>query len=273
MAFCSSCGNELQNDVKFCANCGNATDAAAQTTKTGGTANEVAAVTVGFLKEFFLSPATAVGNANVSTGGAIVLLALMPISMFLFLYAFLWRTITETARLMRATWWGGNPPSVRELRSEAFDELGEYFSLGSAAFETILHVAVWFVVIMLVTFLFFKFVSAGKQTTIGEMFPIFAVITFPWTIFLILGALLMFFNMSAGLGFVVVAYIPIGTISFWLLYAAAVKRTYNPSTEHIVYCGIITYILATMYSAFGMWRVAGALFGDVFGGSLIDYLF
>jgi hypothetical protein len=266
MKFCSSCGKELATDSKFCADCGAATDGNAPQTPNAAVA--AATTALGFFTQFVKSPATAIKTSPINQPEAIIYLALVPVSMFLFLYAFVWRTVSETVKLMREGWgsWRGEMPSARSMRSEAFEGLNEFFSFGSAAFETIIHVAVWFVVLVAVPILFFKFIESEEKAAFGNIFPVFAAATIPHTMVYAVSAVITFFHLSAGLMFMMCASMALGYVGFWLLYGTALKRTFNATTEQAVYCSIIAFIMSSMYASFGVWRVAGVFIKDMFGG-------
>jgi hypothetical protein len=269
MKFCSKCGKELAEDSKFCTICGTPSggDEASAATPVAPTAPAApaapnaavvaASTAISFFKQFIKAPATAIKTNDIKGPEAIIYLALLPLSMFLLLYAFIWRMTTDIAIAIDGS---------RRYASEIREELGEFFSWGTAAFETILHVAVWFVLLLLVPFVLFKFFGTQEKVDIGKIFPVFAAATIPYTALFVIGAIITFLHMTAGTAFLVTASMALGSVAFWILHATAVKRCFNATTEQAVYSSIITYVIATMYSLFGVWRVVGVLFDDLFGG-------
>ncbi|MCL2356969.1 MAG: zinc ribbon domain-containing protein [Defluviitaleaceae bacterium] len=271
--FCVSCGNQLQEDSKFCPGCGASSDVK-EANQTVSTANTTATAAIGFLKHFVKNPATAIKTSEIGTPEAIVYLALLPISMFLLMYATVWRTVTSMARAARDALgvMGGLLPSVSEIRSEFFDELSGALSLGSVVFEPLFHVSVWFALFIFIPSLFFKFVGSEKKPKVGEVFPIFAAATLPYTILYALSALIIFLNLGAGFAFILVASTALGTVAAWCLYAAALKRLFDASTEHAVYCSCLAYVVTSMYALFGFYRVARVLLSDAFNHMIFDSL-
>ncbi|MCL2577885.1 MAG: zinc ribbon domain-containing protein [Defluviitaleaceae bacterium] len=253
MKFCSACGKELVEGSKFCMGCGAPSDGSGVATTSQEPNAAVAAATaaattaIGFFKQFIKSPMTAVQSGSINQPEAIIYLALVPISMLLLLNAYILRLASNM------------DISASRLR-DIMD-----ISLGGAVFETIIHVAVWFVILIAVPFGMFKFFGNSEKIDFAKIFPVFAAITLPITVLFILSAVFTLISTSAGIGFLMAASIPLGTVSFWILHTVAVKRTFGGSLEQAVYSSIITYVLASMYSLFGMSRVAGNILGGMMG--------
>ncbi|MCL2047234.1 MAG: zinc ribbon domain-containing protein [Defluviitaleaceae bacterium] len=250
MKFCPSCGNELAADSRFCAGCGAAVDGGAASPSTTASPNAAmaaataaASTALGFFKSFVKSPATAIKTSSINQPEGIIYIALLPVSMILFLYAFMWRAVGDL---------------VKEIAM-------------SAIFELLIHTAVWFAILIVIPLLAYKVLFDNEEKiAISDIFPVFAAATLPVTVNYILGTVGMLFNISVGFGLFLVGAFGFGSIAFWILHATAVKRTFNVTNEQTVYSSILTYVVATAYCAFGMGRVLSGFFGSltdlIYGG-------
>lgn len=214
---------------------------------------------MGYFKNFFRSPATALSTAEIKPPEAAIYVALLPISLLLLLLAFIWRMTGDIAR----DWPGVSSSDIRE-------ELFEVISMGSAVFETILHSVVWFAIIIIVPIILLKLIGKKDTNTISGVFPTFAAAVLPLIIMYLVSAVITFIHMTAGMVFMISASTALGTVAFWIMHAIAVKRVFSATTEQAVYASIITSIFATIYSLFGVYRVVFLalenLVGDALGG-------
>ena len=223
----------------------------AQGPNVGAQISAVGATAFGFFMAFFKSPATSIKSGKINMPEGIVFAALYPLSIMLYLWASV-RAMTGWMADMFGV-------SVSEIRNE----IGEYLAWGSAFVQSILLVAVWFAVLVVIPLVFFAINRSNKQADTGSFIPLLGAVSLPYSLTYVIMSLITLVSISAGFGFALFASVALSGVAFWVLYGLAIKRCFGVETEHAVYCSIIAYIAAGMLGIFIIIRVMSALYAPM----------
>ena len=230
----------------------------------GAQISAVGATAIGFFMVFFKSPATAIKSGKINMPEGIVFAALYPLSLMLYLWA--------SVRAMTAWMADMFGVSVSEIRNE----MGEYLAWGSAFVQTILLVAVWFAILVVIPLVFFAINRSNKQADTGSFIPLLGAVSLPYSLTYVIMSLITLVSILAGFGFALFASVALTGVAFWVLYGLAIKRCFGVETEHAVYCSIIAYIVAGMFGVFIISRIMSALYApllDDLGMGFMEFLF
>ena len=267
MKYCRNCGTQLQESMMFCGSCGaNINTGTAAPRKTGGLALP------DFLMAFLKSPSKAIKEKTVSPALAIIVLVLMPVSMFLSSYATIWRAITDQIQVA-GTYIDGRWHTATEIRAHI---LSEQFNMGAGFGSTVLHALISFCLFLAVIVIVMKCLGHSENFDVGQLFYLMAFITIVNTAFYFILALVTLVSSSWG-GYMIglthftlnghseqLPLMPhnsilLAAVICVLLYLV-VKRVFNASTEKTITAIVIASLVNWTYQAFAAERILYALY-------------
>lgn len=215
-----------------------------------------------YVISFFKAPVTTLQNHDLDFNGALILLGLLPFSVFLAVWSLLNRLIGTMVTTVTSSFGGLGSflmPNAANVRAEMMSSI----NWGGLFFSVLLVVATWFALMMFIPVLITKLMKNEEVIYIKELFTQLVAMTLPMTVLFLMATVLGFIGLPLWILTVIVAVItPI------LLHLFVVGMAWNLGSDKTTYIVLATQVVAMIVVGL----LAIHLFTNI-GGSMLDGMF
>ena len=215
-----------------------------------------------YVISFFKAPITTLQNHDLDFTGALILLGLLPFSVFLAVWSLLNRLIGTMVTTVTSSFGGLGAllmPNATNMRAEMMASI----NWGGLFFGVLFIVATWFALMMFMPVLITKMMKNIETICLKELFTQLVAMTIPMAVLFLVATVLGFVGLPLwAMPVVVAVVVPI------LLHLFIIGMTWNLGSDKTTYIVLATQVVAVIVVGL----LAIHLFTNV-GGSMLDGMF
>ena len=250
--FCSKCGTQFEDEgAKFCTGCGNTLNALESPPANPSEASSTPSSTEAYqppkqapansinvhniFVNFIKDPVGVIKNSEIQLLDGVLLAAFVPLTLIIMAYA-------------------------------AIPYSGEFLSFGTLLLHTVLHSAVWLLLLTVVPILVLKLANQNTQINFPLAFARISLVAVPIVVLNLLTAIVGAIGFSYGLVIYFAGVGVVGVLVLAAVHTVMVQKIFNVEKDKAIYASLITVFVATIYQAFAFGWTFQALADNLFGG-------